>query len=360
LMAALAEEMQRKAQQMNPQNLANSAWAFAKLGITNKPLMAALAKEMQRKAQQMNPQELANSAWAFLRLRISAPALMTQLGAAIVHLQPKGRIGHFNRAVILLASTRSGNFDEDLLGTVTSELFREGALSQATSYTVAASWWALRAAEGAERHRGVVEALEAECRRRGIKWEDVDSDLLLERSDGEEVLDEGEEQLELSDGASDGGGAGADTGALWKSLKDHIAGAVRPSSPAQDEESGTSSEEEDEESEQHDRSAVAKLTLELLEARRIAEVAMETTEAKKSRQRRNRRSYVDKRCGVFYTIAKMDEEFAAQERGPRYLNNVAVQEKKKGERGSEAARAEAPPPPPAPRPGGEGDEPGLS
>mmetsp|Transcript_95758 Transcript_95758/g.209433 ORF Transcript_95758/g.209433 Transcript_95758/m.209433 type:complete len:292 (-) Transcript_95758:218-1093(-) len=82
----------------------------------------------------------------------------------------------------------------------------------------------------------------------------------------------------------------------------------------------------EEEAEEHrQRVAAARLTLELLEARRIAEAAAAPTGTRRMRQKKNRRNIVDRKCDLYYTIAKLDEEFAAQERSARYYNNIQVQ-----------------------------------
>ena len=55
LFSALAREAERRMGNFNPQDLANTAWAFATLG--------------QPGLDDFNPQELANTAWAFATLR---------------------------------------------------------------------------------------------------------------------------------------------------------------------------------------------------------------------------------------------------------------------------------------------------
>ena len=49
----------------NPQDLANTAWAFATAGQKDASLFAALATAAQRHMGAFNPQALANTAWAF-------------------------------------------------------------------------------------------------------------------------------------------------------------------------------------------------------------------------------------------------------------------------------------------------------
>ena len=49
----------------NVQNLANTAWAFAKVGQFDKKLFVALGKAAEQYLGEFNAQELANTAWAF-------------------------------------------------------------------------------------------------------------------------------------------------------------------------------------------------------------------------------------------------------------------------------------------------------
>eukprot|EP00913_Durusdinium_trenchii_P022890 g21492.t1 len=63
---------------------------------------------------------------------------------------------------------------------------------------------------------------------------------------------------------------------------------------------------------------------------------MEGENAKKHNRKRN---IVNKRCNVHLVRQRMDEELAAQERGPRYVNNVAVFVKK-GQKDIDANEAE--------------------
>ena len=48
----------------NPQELANTAWAFARAGRSVAKLFMALARAADRRVGGFNAQELANTAWA--------------------------------------------------------------------------------------------------------------------------------------------------------------------------------------------------------------------------------------------------------------------------------------------------------
>ena len=52
-------------EQLNAQNLANTAWAFATVGQKDELLSKTLAKMAERRLDQFNAQNLANTAWAF-------------------------------------------------------------------------------------------------------------------------------------------------------------------------------------------------------------------------------------------------------------------------------------------------------
>ena len=65
LFSALAREAERRMGNFNPQDLANTAWAFATLG--------------QPGLDDFNRQELANTAWAFATLGQADAQLFTAL-----------------------------------------------------------------------------------------------------------------------------------------------------------------------------------------------------------------------------------------------------------------------------------------
>ena len=65
LFAAIAKEAERRLDQFNAQQLANTAWAFATVGQKDEQLFKALAKMAERRLDEFNAQGLANTAWAF-------------------------------------------------------------------------------------------------------------------------------------------------------------------------------------------------------------------------------------------------------------------------------------------------------
>ena len=54
--------------EFNAQNIANTAWAFAKLGQLDEKLFAALAREAALRVSEFKAQNIANTAWAFATL----------------------------------------------------------------------------------------------------------------------------------------------------------------------------------------------------------------------------------------------------------------------------------------------------
>ena len=51
----------------NAQDLANIAWAFAKVGQSNATVFTALAEETRRRMCEFSAQDLASMAWAFAK-----------------------------------------------------------------------------------------------------------------------------------------------------------------------------------------------------------------------------------------------------------------------------------------------------
>ena len=55
-------------EELNPQGVANTAWAFATLGVRHEELLGAIVGRALVRLEEVHPQELANTAWAFARL----------------------------------------------------------------------------------------------------------------------------------------------------------------------------------------------------------------------------------------------------------------------------------------------------
>ena len=74
-----------------PQNLANTAWAFATARHSAPALFDAIAAASAGRVGEFKPQELSNTAWAFATADHSAPALFDAIGA-----QAAGRVRELN------------------------------------------------------------------------------------------------------------------------------------------------------------------------------------------------------------------------------------------------------------------------
>ena len=64
LFKALAKMAERRLDQFNAQNLANTAWAFARVGQQDEQLFKAFSRMAERRMDRFSAQILANTAWA--------------------------------------------------------------------------------------------------------------------------------------------------------------------------------------------------------------------------------------------------------------------------------------------------------
>jgi hypothetical protein len=75
-MGALSAAVQRLAGAFNPQGLANTIWAYARLGVTpSASVMGALSDAVQRLAGAFTPKDLAMTLWAYTKLGLKPPAM---------------------------------------------------------------------------------------------------------------------------------------------------------------------------------------------------------------------------------------------------------------------------------------------
>ena len=81
LMAALATSIESRVGDCNAQELANTAWAFAKAEHRASALFDALATAAARRVRDFNAQELANTAHAFAKAGHASPALFDAVAA---------------------------------------------------------------------------------------------------------------------------------------------------------------------------------------------------------------------------------------------------------------------------------------
>merc|ERR1712216_852999 len=66
----VSREAERRANEFNGQELANTAWAFAKVKLSDEKLFRALAREAERRVSDYNAQEFANMAWVFAEVNL--------------------------------------------------------------------------------------------------------------------------------------------------------------------------------------------------------------------------------------------------------------------------------------------------
>ena len=78
----LAEKCRRRIDAFAPQELANTAWGFAKTDFIERVLFIAIAVEALKRLGDFNSQNLANTVWAFAKADVAAEALFKAIAAA--------------------------------------------------------------------------------------------------------------------------------------------------------------------------------------------------------------------------------------------------------------------------------------
>ena len=66
----------------NPQEVANTAWAFATVNYRDEKLFAALARAAERRLSEFKPQNVANTAWASATVNYRDEKLFAPLAVA--------------------------------------------------------------------------------------------------------------------------------------------------------------------------------------------------------------------------------------------------------------------------------------
>lgn len=84
--ASIAKELSAHAQELKPQEISNTLWAFAKSRCAHAELFSALgdAAVEEPKIWSFKPQELSNSIWAFATVGLQHPTLFTKVEAASI------------------------------------------------------------------------------------------------------------------------------------------------------------------------------------------------------------------------------------------------------------------------------------
>ena len=75
LFDAIGKEAAGRVREFKPQELSNTAWAFATAGHAAPALFDVIGREAAARVRELNPQALANTAWAFSKAGHAAPAL---------------------------------------------------------------------------------------------------------------------------------------------------------------------------------------------------------------------------------------------------------------------------------------------
>eukprot|EP00971_Amphidinium_carterae_P166967 3308947-Amphidinium_carterae.1 len=79
----LAKKLLLRLEECNAQELANSAWAFAKAGYLDPEFYKSLARIAEKRASSFNAQELANTVWAYATVGQSDEELFRALARAV-------------------------------------------------------------------------------------------------------------------------------------------------------------------------------------------------------------------------------------------------------------------------------------
>ena len=99
LMQALAVSIRQRVSEANAQELANTAWAFAKAGQLDAQLSGALARAAERRIDEFKAQEISNMAWAYATAGCSDALLFEALARAVEqHLESFSAQGIANTA----------------------------------------------------------------------------------------------------------------------------------------------------------------------------------------------------------------------------------------------------------------------
>lgn len=80
---------------MKPQDVSNTAWAFAIVGLQHTEFLNAVSYELERRTRAFTPQELANALWALATLDHCPPKLLHRIEPGIVSLQRSSKDTRF-------------------------------------------------------------------------------------------------------------------------------------------------------------------------------------------------------------------------------------------------------------------------
>jgi len=140
-MDELSWEVMAKIDDFGNQDLSNTSWAFAKLGVANAMMMGAIGKKMITMVRDLIPQDLANTAWAFATLGLPDSDLMDEILMEVI-----AKVNDFatqNIANTAWAFAKLGLWNERLMETLAHATVRkirdfdaQGLANIAWSYAV--------------------------------------------------------------------------------------------------------------------------------------------------------------------------------------------------------------------------------
>ena len=122
--AALPEAVRRRLDVYNPQELSNTAWAFAKTGHASSELFNAISAEVvRRRLCDFNEQSLSNMVWAFASADHASRELFNAISAEVVCR----RLGNFNPQDLsntAWAFAAAGHASQELFNAISAEVVR--------------------------------------------------------------------------------------------------------------------------------------------------------------------------------------------------------------------------------------------
>ncbi len=143
LLNAIAAEAASRLREFNPQDLANTAWPYAKAGHAAPFLLNVIAAEAVQRVREFNPQDLANTAWAYAKAGHAAFTLLDYIAA-----EAAPHVGEFNPhdfAITAWAYAKAGHAAPALLDAIAEEAAPR--LGEFNPQTLANTAWAFAAAD---------------------------------------------------------------------------------------------------------------------------------------------------------------------------------------------------------------------
>lgn len=115
----IVQHLQEKAGELKVQQLANTAWSFARLLISNGPLCDAISPAALQSIPQFGAQEFANIAWSFAKRCVLTVPMMDSLAAEAINIIGDFLPQHLGNTAWALA--RLLNVNEPLLDAIAGE-----------------------------------------------------------------------------------------------------------------------------------------------------------------------------------------------------------------------------------------------